>query len=385
MLSTAPGLPLIALILAGCGPAVSISEEEARGVLEPALTEATPAGRTGLLLKGKAVWLQAPHFDKSCLEQKDLAFNDDPAGRPSSSGGIPRISPTYKNQRYLTASTQTGYCVYLGEGLSAEIKEAEFDWGTQDRWRFTVAYSMATPTPWFECLDAKVKERQIVVRQGDGDGAAPVIEGTVALAEGDCPHPLPAGEDRTASSRPTTAAPKAPTKAQVTAAIKAYDDALYDGDFLAARDALSCYNLFEDPMVGTCSVAEVIAAGPVPRGEARMQDGTPWLEYIQDDYSNFGRIVRDRKDKSLYHVMYKHKRNNKDRSISVQYVKGDWKLVGIVGKQAESITTARIINDLHDRDTRDIFERRLAGETIDEAGNPLFPEEEERGGGEVTF
>ncbi|MCK6502881.1 hypothetical protein L6R53_05710 [Myxococcota bacterium] len=367
-------LPLTLALLAGCGPAASISEEEARAVLEPALAAATPAGRTGLLLKGKAVWLQAPYFDKSCLEQKDLAFNDNPGARPSGGGGVARISPTYKNQRYLTASTQTGYCVLLGDGLKAEIKEATFDWGTQDRWRFKVAYTMATPSPWFECLDPGLKEREIVVRQGEGDGP-PVIEGSVLLAEGDCPHPMPGGEERTPGKVASKAAPKAPTRDQVVAAMKAYDDALWEGDFQAALAALSCTNLFEDQKVGTCSVGEVIAAGPVPRGEPRMQDGTPWLEYVQDDYTAFERIVPDRKDKTMAHALFKHKRSGKERSVSVQYVDGAWKLVGVVGKQAESITTARVVNDLHDSKRRDIYDRRLAGEQIDEEGNSLVPEE----------
>lgn len=360
-------------LLTACGPAASISEEEARAVLEPALAAGTPAGRTGLLLKGKAVWLQAPWFDKACLEQNDLAFNDDPASRPATGGGVPRISATYKNQRFITASTPTGYCVYLGEGLKAEIKEAAFDWGTQDRWRFKVAWSMSQPSPWFNCLDASVRERELVVRQGE-DGAA-VLEGKATLAEGDCPHPLPGGEERVAAPRPTKAAPKAPTRDQVTAALKAFDDALWEGDFEAARAAMSCYNLFEDEKYGTCSVAELVSTGPVARGDARLQDGTPWLEYVQDGYDGFSRIVADRKDRSLYHVLYTHKRTGKERSLSVQYVNGEWKVVGIVGRLAEAITSARVMNDLHDTRRRDIFERRMAGEKIDEEGNSLIPEE----------
>lgn len=370
-------LGLAALSTSGCGPAASISEEEARGVLEPALAAATPAGRTGLLLKGKNVWLQAPDFDKSCLEQKDLAFNDNPGSRPAGQGGVSRISPTYAAQRYLTASTDTGFCVYLGEGLKAEIQEATFDWGTQDRWRFKVAYTMQSPTPWFECLDEKMRTREIVVRQGDGEGAAPVIEGTVPLAEGDCPHPLPGGEERTARAAPSGKPKAAPSRSDVEAAVQRMDDALWDGDFKAVQDAIVCYNLFEDDKVGTCSVGEVVALGPVPRGEPRMKDGTPWLEYLQDDWKSFGRIVPDGKDRTLYHVMVEHKRTGAPRSFTVQWDGGQWKVVGVVGKKAESLTTARIINDLHDRKKRDIFGRRLAGERIDEDGNPLDPVAEE--------
>ncbi|RME28623.1 MAG: hypothetical protein D6798_01995, partial [Deltaproteobacteria bacterium] len=166
----------------------------------------------------------------------------------------------------------------------------------------------------------------------------------------------------------------APTRAEVEAAIQALDDALWAGDLLAARDAMVCYNLFEKDKVGTCSVGELVALGPVPRGEARMQDGTPWLEYVRDDWHEFDRIVWDRKDRTLAHVTYKHKRNGRTRSLSVQYDGGTWKVVGIVGRKAEAITTARIMTDLVDRDRRDIFERRLAGEPIDADGNSLVDE-----------
>lgn len=370
---------LVLLVMGGCGPDSIFPETEARAALEPALAAATPSGRTGMLLKGKAVWLEAPMFDAACLESKNLAFNDDPDRRPANARGIARISPTYLNQRFLTASTADGYCVYMGEGLSTEIKSATWDKVEKDRWHFKVAYTMAASTPWFDCLAPEWKEREIVVRKGEVPGATPTIEGTLALAEGTCPHPAPGGELRDARARPTAPPPRAPSRDDVLAAIKAWDDALWAGDFVAARDALSCYNLFEEAKVGTCSVGEVVAAGPVPRGEPRMQDGTPWLEYVQDDYAAFERIVADRKDKTLFHATYAHKRTGKERSISVQYVDGGWKLVGIVGKQLETLTTARILNDLHDSKRRDIFERRLAGEKIDEEGNSLVPEEEEAG------
>ncbi len=355
-----------------CASTTGFSEEEARAALEPALLAATPAGRTGLLLKGKAVWLQAPMFDKACLEQNDLAFNDDPGRRPTGGGGIARISPTYKNQRYLTASTPTGYCVLLGEGLKAEVREARFDWGTQDRWHLKVAWTMSQPTPWFNCLDPKVREREIAVVRG-ADGSLS-IEGGAALAAGDCPHPLPAGEERTPGKRPTAPAPKAPGRDDVLGLLQAFDEALWQGDFLGARELLSCYNLFEEQKVGTCSVGELVALGPLPRGEPRLQDGTPWLEYVQDGAGDFTKIVPDRKDRSLFHVLYKHKRTGKERSLSVQWAEGRWKLVGVVGRQAEALTTARIVNDLHDPRRRDIFERRLQGEAIDEEGNSLIPE-----------
>ncbi|MCB9781002.1 MAG: hypothetical protein H6742_20705 [Alphaproteobacteria bacterium] len=371
---------LLPLTVAACGPAVSIGEEDARAVLEPALAGVANPDRVGLHLKGKAVWLQAPFFDKSCLENKDLAFNDDPATRPGGGGGTARISPTYAAQRYLTASTDSGYCVYAGKGLSTEITAAEFDWGTQDRWRFTVKYTMAEPTPWFDCLADDVKERTIIVRQGQEGEPAAVLESDVALVEdGGCPAPLPGGEERTGYARPTARPKAAPSKADVSAALKRLDDALWEGDFAAVLDSMVCYNLFEENKVGTCSIGEVIALGPVPRGEPRMKDGTPWLEYVADRYDDFGAIKKDPKDPTLYHVSYTHKRTNRTRSVSVQWADGQWKVVGVVVQKAEGITTARILTDLQDRDKKTIFDRRLAGEMIDEQGDwlPGFEPREE--------
>ena len=40
------------------------------------------------------------------------------------------------------------------------------------------------------------------------------------------------------------------------------------------------------------------------------------------------------------------------------------------------ITPVRLMNDLHQKDARDIFERRLAGEKINVKGQPLDPNAE---------
>jgi hypothetical protein len=74
----------------------------------------------------------------------------------------------------------------------------------------------------------------------------------------------------------------------------------------------------------------------------------------------------------------------------VQWVDNQWKLLGIVSRQSAKLTVARILNDLHERDKRDIFRRRLAGEEIDDSGQLINPEAEEDapaggGGGEIVF
>src|SRR4029453_4699396 len=71
-------LPLVLLV--ACGPTFG-TKEEAKGAVEGAFAQANPAGRTGMELGGKAVWLSAFGFDEKCLEEKDLAFNDNPNKR----------------------------------------------------------------------------------------------------------------------------------------------------------------------------------------------------------------------------------------------------------------------------------------------------------------
>ena len=358
-------LVLLTALTAACRP--GIPEEEAKAAVQAAFHQANPAGRTGIEVLGKAVWLKAPYFQDACLEQKDLAFNDDPARRPRGAKDIKRISPTYTNQRFITASTEKGWCIYLGDDPSLSFDEAR--WIT-DRWQMVVSYHMKNPTPWFECLDSAITSRLVEVTVSDG---APVLEADMALSSGECPHPLPGGEERQAGHRPTAAAPKAPTRARVVQLMKAFDDALYDGEYEQALAMVSCYNLFEDKKYGTCSVAELISAGPLPRGMPRSSDGPPWLENVILSVDDIGAISKDRSDPSMYHVAMKSKRGGGKRSLAVQWVAGGWKLVGVVGRQAEALTTMRFVYDLDRKEKRDIFERRMQGEPIDEFGDPLDP------------
>ena len=145
------------------------------------------------------------------------------------------------------------------------------------------------------------------------------------------------------------------------------------------KEMTSCFNLFEEKKYGSCAVSEFLSLGPIQRGEMRAQDGTPWHEYAFTDLdsASFG-LVRDSGDPSVWHATVKHKRTGKTKSFGVQRVGTSWKMLGVVGRQAEAITTVRYMNDFHDRSKRDIFDRRLAGEEIDENGEPLNPDAEEQ-------
>ena len=107
-----------------------------------------------------------------------------------------------------------------------------------------------------------------------------------------------------------------------------------------------------------------------------MQDGTPWLMNRLKDFSKIKSSMRDSKDPTIYHVRFKDRKTKKDRSLSVQYIEGTWKLLGAVSEYQQGLTPLTFILDLHDKKIRDIFERRLAGEEIDHRGRPLDPNAE---------
>jgi hypothetical protein len=372
MIRHAPLLSALALLGPACGGGLTASVEKQAAVdaVQAAFAAANPPGRTGLELSGKAVWLKAGQFDKSCVESKDLAFNDDPGKRAEGQGGVPRISPTYAAQRFLTASTPTGYCVYLGADPAIAIDAEKAAWNV-DRWRIPATISMGSPSPWFECLTTAEKSR--VIEVVDGGGGVPEVVGDVDLDQGACPSPLPGGEERAAGTRPTGKPKRPPSADEVRALASAFDQALFDGDFVGALGMVSCVNLFEDPVFGTCSVGELISLGPAFQGQPRGQDGTPWLEYAATAPAELGRVTPDRKDPTLFHVLMKSKRTGRERSFAVQWADGAWKLFGVVGKKTEALTPIRFVYDLHRPDRRDIFEKRRAGAQLDEEGNSLIP------------
>lgn len=353
--------------LVGCEEITTDPEVPKQAALE-AFVAANPVGRASVELGGRNVWLEAGMFEPSCLESKDLAFNDEPQGRPS--GSPPRISPTYAAQRYITGTSERGVCVVLGDNLTATAADVTF--GGED-WVVSLDVSVDNPTPWFECLLDKHKHPQVHVKIGE-DGV-PAVQDDPKLLQGGCSPDLPADVTRKGGDNPSSKAKSAPTKAEVKELVTQLDKALYDADFQAARELTSCINLFEKPVYGACSLGEFVSMGPSFQGEVRGRDGTPWVEYTVKSPDDFGRIVRDRTDPSMFHVTMTHKRTGKPRSFTVQRADGAWKVLGIVSQKAEALTTVRIMNDLHDRTKRDILDRRLKGEAIDHNGDPT---EEER-------
>jgi hypothetical protein len=223
-------------------------------------------------LGGKAVWLSAFGFDEKCLEQKDLAFNDDPNKRSESAKSVMRISPTYTAQRFLTASTPGGYCLYVGDDPQLEITEIKPE---TDTWHVTAKLGLAKTNPWSSCLDERFTTRFLDVVDAGDHSAAVRDPSQLALFEGKCPSPLPAARSgRSRTRAPTAKPPAAPTMADVQALVKGFDDALYAHDFEKALSYVSCANLVEEaPFFGACSVGELVAVGPQPRGRSAPRTG----------------------------------------------------------------------------------------------------------------
>jgi hypothetical protein len=356
-------LPALA-ILPACSP--RFSEDEAIDAVMRAFQEADPPGRSGVELLGRSVWLRAGMFDNACLEEKELAFNDTEDMRPDALKGVERISPTYKNQRYITAPTPKGWCVLLGENPTLTITNARRDHGV---WRLSAVYGMEKPTPWFECLAGTAIQRSLQVGSKDGE---PEVQGSVALFDDACPTPMPGGEERVGRPRPTTAPSGPPSRDEVRSLLQAFDDALSAKDYEKALGLVSCYNPFEKETYGSCSVAEILHLAPLLKGRPENPgDGPPWLEYVMDDVGSFGAIVPDPQDRTMFHVKMQSRRG--PRSLAVQWADGAWKVVGVVGIKAEDITTMRIVYDLDRPAKHAIFERRVQGELIDEKGYPIDP------------
>ncbi|MFH1465845.1 MAG: hypothetical protein ABIO70_15770 [Pseudomonadota bacterium] len=359
------GLLPLALGLTGCP---TVPEEAAEAAIKQAFEAANPPGRVGAEVLGKSVWLSAPFFEEECLTQNDLAFPDDPTKRPRSQKGL-RISPTYKNQRYITGFTEKGWCIYMGSDPTLDLRKGEWK---GDHWAYLGIVGLGEPSPWFQCLDYKTTHRELVVTKGE-DGQ-PKVSGDIAMFDDACPHPLPGGEQRRGSSRPSARAPRAPSLDEVKGMLRDFDQALYDRDFEKALGMVSCYNVFEEQRYGSCSVAELINLGAMPRGGvARTEDGPPWTMNAFDSYDQLKRVFADRDDPSLFHVGIKPTRGDADRSLAVQWAGGAFKIVGVVGLLAEDLTSMRIVYDLDRKERRAIFERRMQGEPIDERGDPYDP------------
>ncbi|MBN2800850.1 MAG: hypothetical protein JXX28_17065 [Deltaproteobacteria bacterium] len=354
-------------LLAACGP----SEEEIGQLVVDAFHAENPPGAFGAEIGGKGVWYSAGFLDPDCLTSRDLAHADEPSTRPSSDRTTPRMSPRYETQNWITYSTPRGWCLSLGKDAEIKVDGVRKVGGYYE---VDTTISVADPTPYWGCMTDGSVKRVVEVRKGD-DGQFAVAS-PVGLYRGACPVPLPGGADRLGGVRPAAPPAAPPTQAEVRALAERFDTALFERKYQEALGMVSCVNLFEKKPFGACSVGELVGLGPQFHTEIGPEHGAPWLEYGVQSPAEFGKITADKADPTVFHVSVTHRRTHRPRTFALQWVDGGWRLYGVVSLKGEGLTSMRFLYDLDQRDRRDVFERRLAGEQIDEKGNALDPYDE---------
>ena len=344
-----------------------IDEVTARAFVTKVFEQKNPTnGRLSWQLDGKGQWSQGLGFERSCLDQNELAYHHHLKAA--------KIQPTLLSQKYFTTSTNKGYCLDMGEGLHVVVDSIAIDSTaiSTGSYRTQIHFEMKEPTPWFSCLSENYLKREIYLRLKDGVISIDDESKLILRDDEECTQPGTAFVDRKESIRPTDAPPKAPSFEEVQTLLNNFDQALYDYDFEKALSFVSCANLI-DAKWGYCTISELLPLAHVTKGEERMRDGSPWLANTARDFDAFRIIERDAKDPTMYHLRYSDIRNKQALSISVQYVGTDWKLLGAISEVQQGITPLTFILNLHDKEIRAIFERRLAGEQIDSKGRPLNP------------
>ena len=154
-----------------------------------------------------------------------------------------------------------------------------------------------------------------------------------------------------------------------------FDDKLFEGDVKGAYEMLSCVNLYEKSKWGHVPQSDLLAVGPSTHGDERME--SPWMEYTQYNFDAIKKVVADKDDPTLFHVLMPHRKNKSTSSFSMQWVVESLNSLVWLASWVLVLTPIRLMNDLHEKQYRDAFEKRLAGEEVDYKGNPLNPNAEE--------
>lgn len=357
-------------MLFGCNS--KMDEATVKGVIESAFLEQNATeGRYGWEMVGKAQWFVGKGFDLDCLMENELAYiNYEKPGQ---------ITPSYPAQHSLTAASKKGYCIDLGSDLSYTINSIEHvsATGSMDIQMVNLTFALKNPAPWVSCLKEDVLTRMVRVENLTGTPGLNKddIDKMAFQSANGCPNPVPATSERISKPRPESKPDKAPTKDEVKALAKKFDDALFEGNIEGAYGMLSCVNLYEETMWGTCSHSDLLAVGPSTHGDERMEG--PWMEYTQYNFDAITKVIADKTDPTLFHVLMPHRKNKNTRSFSVQWTESRWKLFGVVSIMGAGLTPIRLMNDLHEKQYREAFDKRLAGEEVDYKGNLLNPNAEE--------
>ena len=363
---------MISFLLFACSS--KLQEEEIRAAVETQFEiDNPPQSRVTWEILGKGQWYKGIEFDATCLQENDLAFS-----KPRSPG---YISPVDTAQLFITGATKRGYCLDLGESLSIDIVSISDKSNVKhDTYLVTYSFSVKNPSPFFQCLNDKTKNREVMVEGSDegGNRVAKIAKSTLQFQERNDCSGTQAPQERKSSPRPMSEPAQKLTLSEAKQIAQKFDDLIYAQKFTEVQQMVSCVDLYAEvhQQWGNCTLSEFVSLGPSTHGESRPEDGMPWLQGVQYSLDAITKVEQDKLDKTLFHVIVPDRKSKKERSFSIQWVDGQWKMFGAKSIIGAGITSLQLVNDLHEKQSRDIFERRLQGEQIDIKGMPLDPNAE---------
>ncbi|MEL6348049.1 MAG: hypothetical protein AAFV53_33385, partial [Myxococcota bacterium] len=322
-----------------------LTDAAVRSAVKSAFAEKNVPGQTGMLLAGQSGTFKTDMFDTACLERSGLATVEE------SAEGV-RISPTYVGQQAIVAKTDSGYCVDIGKDPVVSIGEVRLVDGVYEA---DAAMGVKSSTAWSRCIDTSKRRQTVIVSVNDA--REPVVETDAVMFQGDCPHPIPASASRPGGTSPEFEASAPPSRTEVLRLAQAFDNAIASHDPGTALEMVACYNFLEDAPFGACATSEIIGFG-----SGQKQEANPWLGYGATSFNVFGRPRSDANIPGLYHVPFVDRRSGGQRSVSVQKIDGQWKFVGVIYEEAAGLTSAQIVNNLHERTNQETFRVRIQGE-----------------------
>ena len=412
-----------------CGDEESMVDiEDIRGQAEAALAaHSTESGSVGFELVGHGSSWYSTMFDESCIQGNEIGWVEDEDAVVMGEKTAYFI-PDYRGQQWITATTDDGYCLYMGEDVTYSVVDVKEDSEGRELEAnpvtITWSISVSDPSPYFECLRDSTTSPTITLKPNQ----AFVEPEALTIFDNDCrgmPKPYDR-EEAGGKSFPDSDPPSPPSQSDIRELLKDMDDALAERDLEAALELTQCYNLtmveselpeedeewmptLQREAIGACIPSDLLDSGPA------FQDSddpwlVPWLEGRIDSSDKVGKIWLEKGSnglrgseqwdgqatKTVYHVELLGTEKKADsekpwervgsKSISVQWVDGGWKLIGIVDDLNQGISPVRYVNDLHGQIVKEsaqvilpntwywrvdrwfVFWDRLHGRHIDEIG-----------------
>ena len=368
------GFWILSLAVA-CGddaPVVSVSDFQAQA--ESFMANSDISGSFGYELVGHGSVFYSTDFVDTCLRENQLGWMES-VGVMFRGDRTSYFMTNYEAQQYMTQTTEDGYCLYLGENLSVELIDVVEDSEGRELEAnpFTIRWALTSsdPSPYFECLSEQVLNPTVTVLPNQSFEAPAAL----SLFDNACqgmPEPY-SREDEGGDAYPSTEPPSAPTTAEIQTLLEDFDDALASRDLEAALEHVQCYNLLvvdrteveedeperqpDEAAIGACIPSDLLDTGP---SFASTEDSwlIPWLEGHIDSVSEVlePTIERGAEPANVYHIELANTdpdpdlampRRRGNKSITVQWVNGEWKLLGLIESANSGITPVRFVNDLH--------------------------------------